>query len=80
MSDYDRFLKMARDHAADVARIAARLLKEGKIGRRTRDALGSAAEDLLYDAYQAGRCESQGVEDLRTPFRVAATASSRRGA
>ena len=64
MNDYDRFLRMARDHAAHIGRIAARLLKEGKIGQGTHDALASAAGDLLHDAYQAGRCEPAGVEDL----------------
>jgi len=64
MNDYERFLKMARDHAAHIGRIAARLLKEDKIGQGTHDALGSAAGDLLHDAYMAGTCEPDHVEDL----------------
>ena len=64
MNDYERFLKMARDHAAHIGRIAARLLREGKIGQGTRDALASAAGDLLHDAYMAGTCEPDHVEDL----------------
>jgi len=63
-SDYERFLGMARDHAADVGRIAARLLAERKIGQGLHDALVHAAGEILHDGYQAGRCEPPGVTDL----------------
>lgn len=69
MSDYDRFLRMARDHAAHIGRIAEMLLREGKIGQGTRDALASAAGDLLHDAYMAGTCEPHGVDDLHSELR-----------
>jgi len=69
MNDYERFLKMARDHAAHIGRIAERLLKEKKIGQGTRDALASAAGDLLHDAYMAGTCEPDHVDDLQTELR-----------
>jgi len=35
---------------ADIGRITERLLPEGKIGQGTRDALCSAAGDLLHDS------------------------------
>jgi hypothetical protein len=69
MNDYDRFLRMARDHAAHIGRIAARLLRERKIEQGTHDALASAAGDLLHDAYQAGTCEPDRVDDLHTELR-----------
>jgi len=69
MNDYDRFLGMARDHAAHIGRVAERLLREGKVGQGTRDALCSAAGDLLHDAYMAGRCEPGHVEDLHAELR-----------
>ena len=69
MKDFDRFLKMARDHAAHIGRIAERLLREGKIGQGTRDALCSAAGDLLHDAYMAGHSEPEGVTDLHAELR-----------
>jgi hypothetical protein len=69
MDDYDRFLKMARDHAAHIGRIAARLLRERKIEQGTHDAMASAAGDLLHDAYMAGACEPDRVEDLHAELR-----------
>lgn len=64
VNDYERFLGMARGHAAQIGRIAERLLKEGKIGQGLHDALACAAGHLLHDAYMAGRCEPAGVVDL----------------
>ena len=69
MNDYERFLGMARDHAAHIGRIAARLLRERKIDHGTHDALASAAGDLLHDAYMAGTCEPGHVEDLHDELR-----------
>jgi len=69
MSDYERFLRMARDHAAHIGRIATRLLREKKIEQGTHDALASAARDLLHDAYMAGLSEPEGVEDLHAELR-----------
>jgi hypothetical protein len=69
MNDYDRFLGMAADHAAHIGRVAERLLREGKIGQGTRDALCSAAGDLLHDAYMAGTCEPDRVDDLHAELR-----------
>ena len=69
MNDYDRFLKMARDHAAHIGRIAAKLLAERRIEQGTHDALASAAGDLLHDAYMAGTCEPDHVDDLHTELR-----------
>ena len=69
MNDYDRFLRMARDHAAHIGRIAARLLREKKIEQGTHDAMASAAGDLLHDAYMAGTCEPDRVEDLHAELR-----------
>ena len=64
MSDHDRFLKAASGECAHVRRIAARLLAEGRIGQGVHDALAAAAMHILNDAYQAGRCEPEGVTDL----------------
>lgn len=51
MNDYDRFLKSARDEAADIGRIAAKLLSERKIGQGTHDALVCAAGHVLEHAF-----------------------------
>jgi len=64
MNDYDRFLKSARDEAAHVGRIAAKLLSEGKIGQGTHDALVCAAGHILQRAYMAGLSEADGVTDV----------------
>jgi hypothetical protein len=69
VNDYERFLGMARDHAAHIGRIAARLLREKKIEQGTHDALACAAENLLHDAYMAGHCEPPGVTDLHAELR-----------
>jgi len=69
-TDYDRFLRSARDHAAHIGRIASRLLDEGRIGLGQHDAIATAVSELLHDAYQAGRCEPDGVRDLHAETRV----------
>jgi len=69
-TDYDRVLRSARGHAAHVGRIAARLLDEGTIGLGQHDAIATAVSELLHDAYQAGRCEPEGVGDLHTEMRA----------
>ena len=69
MDDYDRFLTFARDEAAHIGRIAAKLLSEGKIGQGTHDALVCAAGHILKDAYMAGLCEPEGVTDVAAEVR-----------
>lgn len=64
MSDYERFLKMARDEAAHIGRIAAKLLTEKRIGQGVHDALVGAAGRLLEHAYMAGLSEPEGVTDV----------------
>jgi len=71
-TDYDRFLRSARSHAAHIGRIAKRLLDEGRIGRGQHDAIATAVSELLHDAYQAGRCEPEGVGDPHAELRAAA--------
>jgi hypothetical protein len=69
VNDYERFLGMARDHAAHIGRIAERLLAEKKVGQGVHDALACAAGNLLHDAYMAGHCEPVGVTDLHAELR-----------
>jgi hypothetical protein len=69
MSDYDQFLKSARDEAAHVGRIAAKLLAERKIGQGVHDALVCAARHVLEDAYMAGLAETDGVTDVDAELR-----------
>jgi len=69
MNDYDRFLKSARDDAAHIGRIAAKLLSDGKIGQGTHDALVCAAGHLLEHSYMAGLCEPEGVENVYDELR-----------
>jgi len=76
-ADYDRFLRGARGHAAHVGRIAARLLDEGRIGLGQHDAIATAVSELLHDAYQAGRCEPEGVGDLHAEMRATRSLSPR---
>jgi hypothetical protein len=69
MSDYDRFLRMAREHSAAIAREAERLLAAGRIGQATHDAIVCAAGHLMHDAYMAGLSEPEGVTDLDAELR-----------
>jgi len=69
MSDYDQFLRSARDEVAHVGRIAAKLLAERKIGQGTHDALVCAAGHILKDAYMAGLSEADGVTDVDAELR-----------
>jgi hypothetical protein len=69
MDDYDRFLNSARDQAAHVGRIAAKLLAEKRIGQGVHDALVCAAGHILKDAYMAGMCEPEGVTDAGAELR-----------
>jgi hypothetical protein len=69
MSDYDRFLRMACDHHEVIAREAARLLAERRIGQATHDALVCAAGHLTHFAYMAGLSEPEGVTDLHAELR-----------
>jgi len=69
MTDYERFLKFARDEVAHVGRIAAKLLAEKRIGQGVHDALVCAAGHILKDAYMAGLCEADGVTDVDAELR-----------